>query len=324
MKNKVFITRSILPAGIELLRSAGFEVSVNDLDRALSYEELKEKGHSADALITMLSDRIDEEFLTYNSHLKVISNYAVGTNNINITKAHELKIPIGNTPDVLTEATAEVALGLMISATRNFFSANACAQNGEWIDWHPTKHLGHGLRGKTLGIVGLGRIGMRLAEMCSSAFKMKIIYTANSDKINSMSATRVDLAELCTQSDFISLHTPLTDKTRNLIGKKELNAMKKSAVLINTSRGEIINQEDLFFALQEKNIFAAGLDVTTPEPLPVEHGLFKLKNVMILPHIGSATYEARNAMSILAAENIIAGINGSELKSWVDKKDLLP
>jgi glyoxylate reductase len=305
------------------MRAVGLIVDVSELDRPMTYEELKSKARGYDALITMLSDRIDESFLHCNSHLKVISNYAVGFNNIDIVQASALKIPIGNTPDVLTEATAEVALGLMIAASRNFLSAERSAAQGHWKNWHPTEHLGFTLNGKTLGVVGFGRIGFCLASMCAHAFKMKILYVANNEKINSLGATKVELSELLTKSDFISLHLPLNSSTKNMIGKAEFLTMKKNAVLVNTARGEIIDQAALIHALKENLIFAAGLDVTDPEPLPKENELFQLKNAIVLPHIGSATYEARRAMSILAAKNIIAGIKGLELEAWVNKKELL-
>jgi glyoxylate reductase len=324
MQKKVFITRSILPEGAEILRASGYEVEVSKLDRPMTYEELKSKAQGFDALITMLTDRIDEAFLQTNSHLKVISNYAVGFNNIDIKKASLLKIPIGNTPDVLTEATAEVALGLMIAASRNFLSAEKSGELGLWKNWHPTEHLGFALSRKTLGVVGFGRIGLRLASMCVYAFNMQIIYVANSEKENSLGATKVELSELLTKSDFISLHLPLNSTTKNMIGKTEFESMKKNAVLVNTARGEIVDQAALIKALRENTIFAAGLDVTDPEPLPMKNELFTLKNAIVLPHIGSATYEARRAMSILAAKNIIAGLEGHELAAWVNKKDLLP
>ncbi|MDD4972938.1 MAG: D-glycerate dehydrogenase [Bacteriovorax sp.] len=324
MRKKVFITRSILPDGADLMRAEGLIVDISELDRPMTYEELKSKAHSYDALITMLTDQIDEAFLHDNSHLKVISNYAVGFNNIDVLKASALKIPIGNTPNVLTEATAEVALGLMIAASRNFLSAERSAENGLWKNWHPTEHIGFALSGKTLGIIGLGRIGQRLAGMCAHAFNMKIIYLANSEKENSLSATKVELSELLANSDFISLHVPLNNSTKKMIGKAEFKSMKKNAVLVNTSRGEIIDQAALINALKENLIFAAGLDVTDPEPLPKDNELFQLKNAIVLPHIGSATYEARRAMSVLAAKNIIAGLKGLPLEAWVNKKDLLP
>lgn len=322
MKKKVFITRSILPEGPELMRERGLIVDVNELERPLTYDELKLKARNYDALITMLSDRIDEDFLNYNSHLKVITNYAVGFNNIDVLKASALNIPIGNTPDVLTEATAEIALGLMIAATRNFLSAEKSIEQGKWLNWGPRDHLGLALRGKTLGVVGFGRIGQRLAEMAFHAFGMKIIYAANNEKENSLGATKVELHDLLKNSDFISLHVPLNNSTRKLIGKNEFALMKKSAVLVNTARGETIDQDALIDALSNNTIFAAGLDVTDPEPLPRDHKLLQLKNAFILPHIGSATYEARSAMSILSAKNIILGLEGRELEACVNKKDL--
>ena len=268
----------------------------------------------------MLGDRIDDEFLRYNCHLKVISNYAAGFNNIDVISATALNIEIGNTPNVLTDATAEVALGLMIAASRNFHSAASAAINGQWKNWHPTGHLGHSLARKTLGVVGLGRIGLQLATLCYHAFNMKIIYFNQSSKSNSLNATKVELSELLATSDFISLHVPLNKSTHHMIGKSEFASMKKNTVLVNTSRGEIINQAELINALKDNLIFAAGLDVTDPEPLPIDNELFQLKNAYILPHIGSATFEARRAMSILAAKNIIAGLEGNELESWVNKR----
>ena len=319
MKKKVLITRAILPDGIDLLKAAGYEVQVSELNRPMNYEELKSKAHYFDALITMLSDRIDQEFLQANSQLKVIANYAVGFNNIDIEAASALNIQIGNTPDVLTDATAEVALGLMIAASRNFHQAQISAKNGLWKNWHPTEHLGFALSGKTLGIVGFGRIGQCLASMCYHALKMKIVYVSRTDKTNSLEAKRVELSKLLKESDFISIHTQLNNETQYMIGKAEFASMKKNAVLINTSRGEIINQAELIKALKENLIFAAGLDVTDPEPLPMDNELFQLKNAIVLPHIGSATFEARRAMSILAAKNIIAGLVGIELPEWVNR-----
>lgn len=318
MKNKVFITRKILPDAIDLLQNHGIHVDINNSESPLSYEELVARAKNYDAIITMLSDRIDQNFLEKNSHLKVISNYAVGFNNIDIATANRFKIPIGNTPDVLTDATAEVAMGLMISAARNFNSAHLEATLGLWKDWNPAGHLGHSLFNKTLGIIGMGRIGLKMAQMCKNAFNMKILYTAQTIKSNTLDAKKVELEILLKESDFISIHAPLTAQTKNLIGKKELNLMKNTAVLINTARGEIIDQEALIKALKEHKIFAAGLDVTSPEPLSSDSELFKLKNAFILPHIGSASFEARKAMSIMCAKNIIAGLVGDRLESQVN------
>ena len=293
---KVYVTRDVLPEGINLLKNKGFHVEVWDQKRLMSAQELHEKAQTVDALWCTLADEINKKFLMDNRHLKVITNYAVGTNNIDLATAHELGIIIGNTPDVLTEATAEVALGLMICASRNFRAAMKNAEDGAWTQFEPRGFLGPQLLGKTLGIVGAGRIGGRLSEMAQGAFKMKIkTYKRGEDKI-----------EFLKDIDVLSLHIPLTPETKHFIGKKEIAAMKESAIVINTARGEVIDQDALYEALKNKKIFAAGLDVTSPEPLDPAHPLYALSNVMILPHIGSATIEARSKMSILCAENILA------------------
>lgn len=308
MKNyTVFITRDILPEGPNLLKNEGIKVEIFTENRAIDQETLYQKAKTADALITMLTDPINESFLLANSHLKVISNYAVGFNNIDIKKANELGIPIGNTPDVLTNATAELAMGLMLSCARNFTLSMASVRNGDWKDWSPTNFLGPEINNKTLGIIGMGRIGKRLSEMASAGFNMKI-----------MDSKSYPLDEILKNSDFISLHVPLNEKTKNMIGRRELELMKPTAILINTARGEVINQEDLITALENKIIWGTGLDVTTPEPLPLDSKLLQLKNVQTTPHIGSASFEARRNMSIIAAENIILGLKREKLKGFVN------
>ena len=306
-KDRVFITRNILPEGIKLLEANGLIVEIFTENHPIDHATLYQKAKNSDALITMLTDTIDQDFLRANTHLKVISNYAVGFNNIDVTTATELKIPIGNTPDVLTNATAELALGLMLATARNFYSANATVYSGEWKDWNPTQFLGPELNNKTLGIIGMGRIGRRLAEMVTSAFSMKIL-DSKSHKVE----------EILKNSDFISLHVPLNPQTKNMISRAELSQMKPTAILINTSRGEVINQDDLIWALENKIIWGAGLDVTTPEPLPLNSKLLTLKNVQLTPHIGSASLEARKAMSVIAAENILLGLKKEKLKGFVN------
>ena len=320
VKNKVLITRSILNDGLNLLESEGFEVILNSQDRPLSYHELTVMAKKVDAIISMLDDKIDEDFLIKNSHLKVISNYAVGFNNIDVNTASKLKIKIGNTPDVLTDATAEVAIGLMIAATRNFFSSNQAALNGNWKGWHPTAHLGHSLKGKNLGIIGMGRIGQKVAEIAYHGFGMNILYYSNSEKQTKFKSSKISLNEILHQSDIISLHLPLNSNTHHFIKSEHFKMMKSNAIIINTSRGEVLDQEALIQALKEKTIFAAGLDVTTPEPLPTENELFKLDNAIILPHIGSASFDARRLMSIIAAKNVIAALKNEELVGWVNKE----
>ncbi|MBC7712911.1 MAG: D-glycerate dehydrogenase [Rhizobacter sp.] len=292
---KVFVTRKILPDGIELLRNKGFEVLVSSKDEPLTPAELMEKAKNVDAIICTMADSINKEFLEKNTHLKIITNYAVGTNNTDMETAAKLGIKIGNTPDVLTEATAEIAFGLMIAAARNFRSAMQTAERGEWKHFEPLGHLGHALLGKKLGVIGYGRIGQRLGEMAHGAFKMEVRGYKRGDDMN----------EFLKDLDVLSIHVPLTPETKHIVGIKEIAAMKKTAIIVNTARGDVIDQDALYEALKSGAIFSAGLDVTTPEPLVPTHPLYNLPNVIILPHIGSATYEARRAMSILSAENII-------------------
>jgi glyoxylate reductase len=298
---KIFVTREIIPDGIELLRSKGFQVDVSIKKTALTAAELSAAAKNVDGLICTMADSINKVFLQENSHLKIITNYAVGLNNIDLIAAKDQGIKIGNTPDVLTEATAEIALGLMICASRNFRHGMQNAEKGEWMGFEPQGFLGPALKGKTLGVIGMGRIGQRLAEMANGAFQMKIKGFKRGD----------DLIEFLKDLDVLSLHIPLTPETKHFIGKKELAAMKKSAILVNTARGEVVDQEALYEALKNRELFAAGLDVTSPEPLPPTDKLYALTNVIITPHIGSATFEARREMSLLSAKNILEafGIN---------------
>ena len=305
IKNRVLITQKIPSIARELMEKEGLEVISHEGLCPLTPDELSTLASQSIAVISMLSDKLDGAFFEANKHLKVVSNFAVGTNNIDVSKATEKGILVGNTPDVLTEATAETALGLMIACSRNFKAAEKNAIQGEWKKWEPMGFLGHALHGKTLGVIGHGRIGKRFAEMCVGAFKMNVL-TLSSKNIDT------DLENLLRHSDFISLHTPLNDRTRKLLSTKEFALMKPNCILVNTGRGELIDQDALYDALKTNKIFAAGLDVTEPEPLPRDHKLFTLDNCMILPHIGSATHEARTAMAERAAKNIINGLMGNK------------
>lgn len=300
---RIFVTREIQPSGLELLRQKGFQVDVASKGQTLTDLELQVEAQKSQGLICTLADSINKKFLQMNSHLVAISNYAVGINNIDVEEAKKHNIQIGNTPDVLTEATAEVALGLMICAARNFKAGLHAAERGDWIGFEPQGYLGPALKGKTLGVIGMGRIGSRFADMAQGAFQMKLKAFKRGD----------DLQEFLKDLDVLSLHMPLTPETKNFIGKKEFQVMKPSSIIINTARGEVIDQEALVWALKEKKIFAAGLDVTTPEPLPIDHPLFSMPNVFITPHFASATYEARSAMSMICAENIIKAFEGRGL-----------
>ena len=266
----------------------------------------------ADAILSMLGDRVDGEFMdAAGPQLRAIANYAVGFNNIDLAEANRRQIAIGNTPDVLTDATADIAIGLMLAAGRLFGPSVEAVRTHGWRDWDPTGRLGLEFAGKTAGIIGMGRIGEATAKRLHFGWGMNILYVARSDKPHidrAMQARRVELDELLEQADVISLHCDLNDQTRHLINEQSLARMKPTAILINTSRGGVVDQQALHATLAAGKIFAAGLDVTDPEPLPSDSPLRELANCYILPHIGSATYQARTAMAHRAAENILAAL----------------
>jgi glyoxylate reductase len=318
---KIFISRRIPNKGIEMLKNAGLEVKVWGSAIPPSYEELSEHAAHADALISMLSDRINKDFLLKNKHLKVISNYAVGFNNIDIVTATELGIPIGNTPDVLTDATADHAFTLMLAVARKVLDSNRSIAEGKWKNWEPMGFLGQDLRGRTLGIVGMGRIGQEMARLCFQAFEMKIIYFSNSVKTDldkKWNAKKVTFDELLAQSDVISVHTSLNEGTKGIFNKDSFAKMKKNTIFINTARGEIHEEIALVEALQTGTIWGAGLDVTNPEPMSAESPLLGLPNVVVTPHIASATIDTRANMSAIAAQNIIKGLKKEKLIGFVN------
>jgi glyoxylate reductase len=318
---KVFISRRIPNKGIEALKNAGLEVKVWGSAIPPTYEELLDKTAQADALICMLSDKIDSHFLKKNTHLKVISNYAVGFNNIDIQTATDLGIPVGNTPDVLTEATADHAFTLMLAVARKILDSNKSILEGKWKNWEPMGFLGQDLRERTLGVVGMGRIGQEMARLCYSAFNMKILYFSNTAKPEiekKLHAKKVSLDELLEQSDVISVHTSLNEGSRGIFNKEAFQKMKKNAIFINTARGEIHDEIALKDALSNGSIWGAGLDVTNPEPMAVENPLLSLPNVVITPHIASATIDTRANMSFIAAQNIIKGLKKEKLVGFVN------
>ena len=245
----------------------------------------------------------------------------VGFDNIDVTAATARGIPIGNTPDVLTDATADFSFALMMSAGRRVLEGNRYVHDGKWKTWGPMLLLGNEIYGATLGLVGLGRIGKAMARR-AAGFNMNVIYydPSESGHAHDINATPVDLETLLAESDFISLHTPLTPDTRHLIDAEALSRMKRSAVLVNTARGPVVDMDALYKALKEKHIFAAGLDVTEPEPLPANHPLLTLDNLVITPHIASASVTARSNMAFLAAKNLIAGLKGEQLPHCVNRQ----
>ncbi len=303
---KVLLTRKLPEIAEKILIKNGFEVVCYEEDKLISRRELLQLGGDADGILSLLTDRFDSGIINKLDSCKVISNYAVGYNNIDIKAASEKGIVVTNTPDILTDATADLAMALLLGCARRIPESDKFTRDGLFNGWKPKLLLGIELRGKTLGIIGAGRIGQAVARR-AKAFGMEIVYTNKSkkDKFESETGARkLAVSQLLKQSDFISLHLPLTDKTRLYLDSKRLDLLKPGAVLINTARGEIIDEKHLVKLLRTKKVFAAGLDVYTNEP-KIYKEFFKLDNVILLPHTGSATVEARNKMAELAANNIV-------------------
>jgi len=301
----IFCTKTIINSSFELLRKNGHTLEVWDdkNNGPISSEILIKKASGAQAMISMLSDKIDKAFLDQCPKLKIISQYAVGTNNIDLIECEKRGIKVFNTPDVLTDASAELGFALLLACARRIIPATENAKNGNWQGWEPMGFLGKSLKGLKLGIVGPGKIGQEFARLCASAFSMEVSYFGPSEK-EGFDAQKVDLETLLRESDIVSLHCPLNDQTRNLIGQKELKMLKSDTILINTSRGEVIEQNALIEVLRMGHLHSVGLDVTTPEPLDRNHALYQFDNVVITPHIASATYKARIDMANLVYENI--------------------
>ncbi|SEA68813.1 2-hydroxyacid dehydrogenase [Pedobacter hartonius] len=316
----VFITRVIPEAGLQLLKDAGLQVKQWTEKRKLTVDELIEECKWADALLSA-GQQLGREFLEASAHLKVIALNSVGYDNVDIETATRLKIPVGNTPGVLSGATADTAFLLMMAAARNAFYMHKTIIDGEWDFFEPTANLGKELTGGTLGVFGMGKIGVEMARRCAGAFGMKIVYhnrNRNLEAEQELGATFVSFEELLRQSDVISVHTALTPETEGKFDAAVFKQMKSSAIFVNTARGKIHNEEDLISALQNKVIWGAGLDVTNPEPMKSDNPLLTMPNVAVLPHIGSATETTRDAMAKLAAGNIIAGLKGEKLPSPVN------
>jgi len=308
MAKKVLITRVIPSLAQESLIKAGFDVTVWEGNLPMTQSQLIERAKSMDALLSLGSNKLDKHFFNECGHLEVIAQYAVGFDNIDVKEATSKGIPVGNTPYVLNEATADVAFGLMIAVSRKMFYLHKTIERGEWKQFEPLKNLGVQLTGKTLGIFGMGRIGMVMAQRCRGAYDMKIIYhnrTRNEEAEKKLGCIYVTFDELLQQSDVLSVHSVLSEETRAIFNKSAFSKMKSSAIFINTSRGGVHNEEDLIEALNNGTIWGAGLDVTNPEPMHANSPLLTMPNAAVLPHIGSGTVEARNGMARLAAENII-------------------
>lgn len=315
---KIFIARKIDDKGIEMLRShKNFDIKINPKDEVLSESELIENAKGSDAIVTLLTDKIDEEIMDkVGPNLKIIANYAVGFDNIDVEAAKKRNIAVTNTPEVMTQAVAEHAVALMLTCARRIVEGDKYIREKKYKQWEPELLLGPEIAGKTLGIVGIGRIGSSLAEIAYHGFGMKILYhdIQHVEEIErTLQADFVSLTTLLERSDFISIHVPLLDSTRHMISSGEFELMKKTAILVNTARGGIIDEKALIDALREKKIFAAGLDVFENE-IPSEE-LLALDNVVMTPHIASATHEARRSMAKCVAENVIEVLSDRPAKS---------
>lgn len=308
---KVFITQE-LPGNVEeILRRKGFEVDVYRKNKIIPGKELIERAKSADALICLLTNRIDRGVIDCLKKCRIIANVAVGFNNIDVVYAKSKGIAVTNTPGILDDATADLTLALILACARRLREGDIYTREGKFKAWMPQLLLGIEMAGKTVGIIGAGRIGLEVANRLIP-FKTKIIYYNRSRKTGfekKTGAKRVSLNSLLKKSDFISVHLPLNKETFQILNKKNLNLMKKTAVIVNTSRGEVIEEKALIDLLKRKKIFAAGFDVYENEPR-LNPELFGLDNAILLPHIGSATVETRSKMALLAAKNVINLLSG--------------
>ena len=305
---KVLVTLNIPEAGLHMLEEAGHTVTVHKEVAPMSQEELIERCQEVDALLCTGPDKIDRHFLESCRHLQAISIFAAGYDNIDVASAKEMGVPVGNAPDAMSDATADVAFMLMLAASRKLCYMHKSIIAGDWGYFEPRAHLGQELKGKTLGIFGLGRIGMEMARRCKGAYQMEVIYhnrRANRSAEQELGARAVSFEELLKQSDVLSVHSVLSEETKGQFDKAAFSQMKPNAIFVNTSRGPVHNETDLIEALENGTIWGAGLDVTNPEPMAPDNPLLSMENVAVAPHIGSATVEARDEMSRRAAQNII-------------------
>jgi lactate dehydrogenase-like 2-hydroxyacid dehydrogenase len=300
---RVFVTRRLPGTALERL-GAEHEVEVWPERTPPGREDLLARIEELEGLLSLLTDPVDAELIAAAPVLRAISNYAVGTDNVDLEAASARGIPVGNTPDVLTESTADLAVGLMLGASRRLVEGDAYVRRGEWRTWEPELLLGHDLHGSTVGIVGLGRIG-RAVHRRLEGFGCELLFTDESGGVT--------LEELLERSDFVTIHCPLTPDTRGLIGEDALGRMKETAYLVNAARGPIVDTDALARALKAGEIAGAALDVTDPEPLPVDHPLLDVEGLVVLPHIASATHATRELMADMAVDNLLAGLAGEPM-----------
>lgn len=321
----IYVTREIPEGGLKMLREKFGNFEMNTEDRVLAREELLERVRGRNGVLCLLTDKIDAAvFDAAGPQCKIFSNYAVGFNNVDAEEASRRGIMVTNTPGVLTDATADLAIALLFSAARRIVEGDTFTRAGKFKGWGPLLMIGQDITGKTLGIVGAGRIGSNVAIKMAKGFGMKILYAdkfENTELEKETGAQKVDLQTLLKESDFVSIHVNLTPETTHLIGEKEFSLMKPSCVFINTARGPVVDEKALVKALRERKIFAAGLDVFENEPA-LAPGLTELPNVVIPPHVASATFWTRTRMAEMAAKNLIDALEGRMPEFCVNKDQL--
>jgi glyoxylate reductase len=305
---RVFVTRDLPGDALDRL-TAQHDVEVWTERVPPPRAELLARAPELEGLLSLLTDRVDAELIDAAPNLRAISNYAVGVDNVDVDAATARGIPVGNTPDVLTDSTADLAVALMLGVARRLAEGEAFVRTGKWATWEPGLMLGRDLYGSTVGIVGFGRIGQAVARRLEG-FGCELLTTGRSGG--------VPLDELLERSDFVTLHTPLTPETRGLIGEAALRRMKPTAYLVNTARGPIVDTGALAQALHAGELAGAALDVTDPEPLPGDHPLLDAPNLLVLPHVGSATHATRGRMADIAVENLLAGLAGEPMPHQVN------
>ncbi|MDT7042036.1 D-glycerate dehydrogenase [Candidatus Nitronereus thalassa] len=319
-KTRVLVTRRIPEAGLEAIKSFA-DVELWSGEEPIPRNELCEKVSEVDGLYCLLTDTIDEALLSLAPRLRVVSTMAVGFDHIDIQACTKRKIPVGNTPGVLTETTADFAFALLMAAGRRIGEAAEFVKAGRWGAWDPALFVGQDVNGATAGIIGFGRIGQAVAKR-AHGFGMRVLVNHSrpipSELLAQANVEQVSFDRVIAESDFLSLHVPLTSETQQLIDKKVLNRMKRTAILINTSRGRVVDSKALYDALRNQNIAYAALDVTDPEPISVDDPLLTLPNCLVVPHIASASVATRRKMALMAAENLRAGLAGEDLPYCVN------
>jgi len=311
MKPRVYVTRLLPKEAMDRI-NAYCDAKTWEGELPPPREVLMENVVEVEGLLSLLTDKVDAELMDRSPKLKVISNYAVGYDNIDVAAATKRGIVVGNTPGVLTDTTADLAFALIMAAARRVVEGDKMVRAGKWKTWGPMILLGPDVHGSTLGIIGMGRIGAAVARR-AKGFGMKLLYydiVRNSKAEEELGVEYVELARLLADSDFITIHTNLTKETHHLIGAKQFEMMKRTCILVNSARGPIVDNMALYDALRNKRIAYAALDVTEPEPIPSDHPLLTLDNVIVVPHIASASFASRTKMGLMAADNLIAGLKG--------------